>query len=123
MSYQVDRFLAAVSVLAGHGHIKQRLMKAYEDHLVDINDDELPRALKEQFAELKQQMYRVTPLNGEGPICASVRKMSIDEASDCAAMVVGLYDELARRRQVVDAALPGDGQDRVNVPPFLIKSN
>ena len=42
MSYHVDRFFAAVSVLAGHGHIKQRLIKAYEDHLDEISEDELP---------------------------------------------------------------------------------
>jgi hypothetical protein len=32
MSYHVDRFYAAVSVLSGHGHIKQRLIKAYEEN-------------------------------------------------------------------------------------------
>lgn len=123
MSYQVDRFLAAVSVLAGHGHIKQRLIRAFEENLADINEDELPIALKEQFSDLKQQMYRVSPLNGEGPICASVRKMSIDEASDCAVAVVALYDELARRSDPVEAAVATDGQDRASVPPFLVKSS
>jgi hypothetical protein len=123
MSYHVDRFLAAVSVLAGHGHIKQRLIKAYEDNLVDINEDELPITLKEPFADLKQQMHRVSPLNGEGPICASVRKMSIDQASDCAATVVSLYDELARRSEHAEVTLPSEGQERLGVPPFLVKSN
>ena len=123
MSYHVDRFLAAVSVLAGHGHIKQRLIKAYEDHLDDINEAELPITLKEPFTDLKQQMHRVSPLNGEGPICASVRKMSIDEASECAAVVVSLYDELARRTEHTDVTLSGEGQERVGVPPFLVKSN
>ena len=33
MTYPVDSFHAAASVLVGHGHIKQRLMKAFEDHL------------------------------------------------------------------------------------------
>jgi len=78
MSYHVDRFFAALSVLAGHGHIKQRLIRAYEDNLAEINEDELPVTAKQTFADLKQQMYRVSPLNGEGPICASVRKMSVD---------------------------------------------
>ena len=123
MSYHVDRFLAAVSVLAGHGHIKQRLIKAYEDNLVDINEEELPITLKEPFADLKQLMHRVSPLNGEGPICASVRKMSIEEASDCAAVVVSLYDELARRSEHAEVSLSGEGQERVGVPPFLVKSN
>ena len=123
MSYHVDRFLAAVSVLAGHGHIKQRLIKAYEDNLSDINEDELPIALKEPFTDLKQQMHRVSPLNGEGPICASVRKMSVFEASDCAALVVSLFNELARSTEHADLALTRDDEERVSVPPFLVKTN
>ena len=77
MTNHVERFHAALTVLAGHGHIKQRLIKAYEENLVDINDDELPITLKQPFADLRLQMHSVSPLNGEGPICASVRKMSI----------------------------------------------
>ena len=123
MSYHVDRFFAAVSVLAGHGHIKQRLIKAYEDYLVDVSEDELPIAAKQAFSDLKHQMYRVTPLNGEGPICASVRKMSVDEASECAACIVLLYGEIVTLREGGQGALPLDSQERVGVPPFLVKSN
>ena len=123
MSYHVDRFFAAVSVLAGHGHIKQRLIKAYEDHLVDISEDELPIAAKQTFTDLKHQMYRVLPSNGEGPICASVRKMSVNEASECAANVVALYSEVVSPKDGGQGALPLDSQERVGVPPFLVKSN
>jgi len=123
MSYHLDSFFAAVSVLAGHGHIKQRLIRAYEDNLVDISEDELPASLRRHFVELKQQMYRVSPLNGEGPICASVRKMSIDEAAQCAISVVGLYSEIASLSDSVPHALPLDSDERVGVPPFLVKSN
>ena len=123
MSYHVDRFYAAVSVLAGHGHIKQRLIKAFEDNLVDLSEDELPIALKEPFADLRQQMHRVAPLNGEGPICASVRKMSIDEASECAVSVLALYREIATAANAGDVSLPLDDQEGDPVPPFLVKSN
>ena len=123
MSYHVDRFYAAVSVLAGHGHIKQRLIKAYEDNLGEISEDELPSSLKQTFSNLKHQMHRVSPLNGEGPICASVRKMSVDEASECAVSVVSLYGELLRLNDGADVALPLDGQEPEVVPPFLVKSN
>ena len=123
MSYHVDRFYAAVSVLAGHGHIKQRLIRAFEDNLVDVSEDELPIALKEPFADLKQQMYRVAPLNGEGPICASVRKMSIDEASECAVSILALYREVASAANTGDASLPLEGQEGEPVPPFLVKSS
>ena len=123
MSYHVDHFYAAVSVLAGHGHIKQRLIKAYEDNLRDISEDELPIALKQTFSDLKHQMHRVSPLNGEGPICASVRKMSVDEAAECAVSVVSMYSEIARLEDTNAAAMPLDGDDKKVVPPFLVKSN
>ena len=123
MSYHVDRFYAAVSALASHGHIKQRLIKAYEDNLGEISEDELPVSLKQTFSDLKHQMHRVSPLNGEGPICASVRKMSVEEASDCAASVVSMYAEISRLSDVGQAALLTDADDGKVVPPFLVKSN
>ena len=123
MSYHVDHFFAAVSVLAGHGHIKQRLMKAYEDHLTEISEDELPVAAKQAFADLKHSIYSVTPLKGESPISASVRKMSVGEASECAASVVTVYGEIVRYRDGAQASLPLDRKDQVGVPPFLVKSN
>jgi hypothetical protein len=123
MSYHVESLYAAVSVLVGHGHIKQRLIKAFEENLVDIGEDELPVAAKQTFSDLKHQMNRVTPLNGEGAICASVRKMSVDEAVECAGMLVALYGEVARLGDGGQVLLPLEGNDTKVVPPFLIKSN
>jgi len=121
MTYHVDRFYAAVSVLAGDGHIKQRLMRAYQDNLDDILEDELPRQLKKPFSKLRSRMHHVAPLNGEGPICASVRKMSVHEASDCAVSVVSLYGEIIRQAGDLQDPLPLQG-DPDSVPPFLVKS-
>jgi hypothetical protein len=122
MTDHLDRFHAALTVLAGHGHIKQRLIKAFEDNLAEIHEDELPIAMKQSFADLRHEMHRVTPLNGEGPICASVRKMSLDEASEIAGRIVGLYGEIARRRDDLQASLPLADGDETRVPPFLVKS-
>ncbi|MGI9271995.1 MAG: hypothetical protein ACR2QT_09490 [Woeseiaceae bacterium] len=122
MSYHVDRFYAAVSVLASHGHIKQRLMKAYEEHLDGICEDELPDAIRESFVDLQRDMHRVAPLNGEGPICASVRKMSPEEAGDCAVSVVTMYREMIRFSDSAQTDLPLDQENQKPVPPFLIKS-
>jgi hypothetical protein len=122
MSYHVDRFFTAVSVLAGHGHIKQRLIKAFEESLADISADELPVSMKQTFADLKHQMHQVTPLNGEGPVRASVRKMSAADATDCAVSIVALYGELSRLGDGGQVTLPFDGGEKP-VPPFLVKSN
>jgi len=123
MTNQVDCLHAALTVLAGHGHIKQRLIKAYEENLADINEDELPISMKQLFADLRQQMYCVSPLNGEGAICASVRKMSFDEASECAASIVTMFGEISRTQDDTQVALPLDEIAEARVPPFLIKTN
>ena len=122
MLYNVDRFYAAISVLAGHGHIKQRLMRAYEENLVEIADEDLPVAVKQAFADIRHQMHRVTPLKGESPVCASVRKMSPVEASECAVSIVSMYSELLRQANGGQGALPLAQDERPGVPPFLIKS-
>lgn len=124
MTYHDDRFFAAVSVLAGHGHIKQRLIRAYEENLADINDDELPIALQRSFADLKHQLYRVTPLKGEGPVCASVRKMSVGDAGECALAIVTLHREIvACRNSQSENVVPLESEESSPVPPFLVKSN
>jgi hypothetical protein len=122
MTDHLDSFHAALTVLAGHGHIKQRLIKAYEENLVEIHEDELPITMKQSFVDLRLEMHRVTPLNGEGPICASVRKMSLDEASECAGRIVTLYGEIIRLRDDLQTSLPLNDGEEVRVPPFLIKS-
>jgi len=122
MTDHLDRFHAALTVLAGHGHIKQRLIRAFDEFLVDIHEDELPIAMKQSFVDLRREMHRVTPLNGEGPICASVRKMSLAEASEIAGRIVTLYGEIARRRDDTQTSLPLAETEETRVPPFLVKT-
>jgi hypothetical protein len=120
MANLVDRFYAAVTVLTSHGHIKQRLIDAYVDNLSTTDEDELPRDLRERFGDLNARIHAVSPLNGEGTVCASVRKMSIYEASECAHEILALYADLARRADDLPESMgPGDKAD---VPPFLVKS-
>lgn len=122
MTNHVDRFHAALTILAGHGHIKQRLIKACEDHLNDIHEDELPIATREAFADLRRALHRVSPLNGESAVCASVRKMSPADASECASQVVALFAELTRTPDIGSVTVPLDEAETPRVPPFLIKS-
>lgn len=122
MTDHVDRFHAALLVLAGHGHVKQRLIKAFEDHLAEIHEDELPIAMRQSFADLRYEMQRVAPLNGEGPICASVRKMSLQEASECAGRIVSLFGEISRNSADGQNALLLGDEEEIRVPPFLVKT-
>lgn len=122
MTNHVDRFYAALTVLAGHGHIKQRLITAYEENLLELQEDDLPIACKQAFADLRHQMSGVAPANGEGPICASVRKMSVDEASECGRSIVALYKDIVRVDDDAQATLALADGDETRVPPFLVKS-
>ncbi len=120
-SRHVNRFYAAVSVLAGHGRIKQRLVKAYEENLAVIEDEDLPIAVKQSFADLRHMMNRVDPVKREGRICASVRKMSVEEADECAHKIIDLYADMIRYTDNPQEPLPMQIGDQPAVPPVLLK--
>jgi len=122
MTYPVDSFHAAASVLVGHGHIKQRLMKAYEDYLDAIDEAEVPERRRPAFIEVQKAMHRVAPQNGEGSICASVRKMSPVEAGDCAITILSIYREMLREGDDGSPELKVINESGEAVPAFLMKS-
>jgi len=68
-------------------------------------------------------MSGVDPLNGEGRIRATVRKMSIIEADECAQMMINLYTDMVRFEDLSQETLTLNIGDNAVVPPFLIKSN
>ena len=119
MYNHVNRFYAAVLVLAGPGRIKQRLVKAYEENLAVIEDEDLPIAVKQSFADLRHMMNRVDPvMKWEGRIRASVRKMSVDEADECAHKMIDLYRDMIRYS--VNAQEPLPIGDQPTGAPFLV---
>lgn len=123
MSHHLECFRAALSALAGHGHIKQRLIEAFDQNLRDLDESTLPLTVREPFADLRLAMSQVAPLNGEGPVCASVRKMSIDEADDCAHKLVDLYADVIRAAVAeVEEPAPLPVESTVEVPAMLLKS-
>jgi hypothetical protein len=118
----VQRFLTAVKVMAGNGHVKQRLIQAYEENLQDIACDDLPVAARQAYSDLRAMMQTVAPLNGEGPIRATVRKMSVHDADRCARLMVDLLAEIVRHSDSGQERLPLHPEERTIVPPFLVKS-
>ena len=122
MSNHVHRFYAAVSVMAGHGNIKQRLIQAFEENLAVIDADDLPIVIQESFADLQQMLSQVAPLNGEGRIRASVRKMSVSEADKCAQKLLDIYADIIRFADCVEESLPPKSGKKSSIPPFLVKS-
>jgi hypothetical protein len=76
--------------------IKQRLICAYRRHLAAIPEEQLPSDVRESFAQIVRNLCGVQPLRGEDAVAASVRKMSNQEADDCAAMIVELFGRMSR---------------------------
>jgi len=71
--------------------IKQRLVNAYRRHLISLPDDQLSDEAREMFGQVMKTLHGVQPQKGEDAVAASVRKMSIQEADDCAAHIVEIF--------------------------------
>jgi hypothetical protein len=71
--------------------IKQRLVCAYRRYLAVLPENEIPAEVRESYAHLTRSLCGVQPLRGEDAVAASVRKMSNQEADDCAAQIVELF--------------------------------
>ena len=86
---------AAVS-LARAGSIKDRLEEAFRSHLAEVNTDELPESLRQQFRVCHDALIRERPQPGEDAVRATVRKLSGSEADELACFVVRLYGAYVR---------------------------
>jgi hypothetical protein len=116
MQHYVDRFYSAILVLVGDGHIKKRLVAAYADNIEGIDVSDLPAELKSDFLDLDDELHSVPPQSDEGAVCATVRKMSGEEASGCARRLLAMYAELLTWRDEQDDQLS------VESPPLPLKS-
>jgi hypothetical protein len=76
--------------------IKQRLICADRRHLMSIPEDQLPAEVRGSFAQVMGSLRGVQPLRGEDAVAASVRKMSNQEADDCAALIVEIFGITSR---------------------------
>jgi hypothetical protein len=97
MSSAWENFFAATVVLASAGPIKHRLTEAFRLHLADLEEEELPKEIREEFSSITTYISRVKPLRGETAIQATVRKMSDLEAGRMAVRIVNLLGVVARQ--------------------------
>ncbi len=96
-----EKFRQATLALVGPGSIKQRLAGAFNTNLIDITAEELPEELQDEFCRLSEKMAEVPPIGDEGPVLATVRKMSRDEADRCAVRILSMYETLARSQMAI----------------------
>jgi hypothetical protein len=76
--------------------IKQRLVCAYRRHLSSLAEDQVPAEIRPTFAQVMRSLCGVQPLRGEDAVAASVRKMSNQEADDCATQIVEMFDLMCK---------------------------
>ncbi|HWK33743.1 MAG TPA: hypothetical protein VNR51_08700, partial [Hyphomicrobium sp.] len=65
MSSAWENFFAATVVLASAGPIKHRLVEAFRKHLAGLEEDELPREIRDEFSTLSTALCCVRPMKGE----------------------------------------------------------
>jgi hypothetical protein len=120
MSLILERFESAVHILIGDGPIKQRLARAYIEHLEDLQQVDLPVANKSRFAELHGKLHGVPAVGSIGCVQASVRKMSPDEATRHAKTVLKLYTELVALQHGPKAHNEGALRPAESPPRYLV---
>ncbi len=76
--------------------IKQRLIAAYRRHLTSVVEEQLPAEVRASFSQVMRSLSLVQPQRGEDAVAASVRKMSSQEADDCAALIVEVFGAMCR---------------------------
>jgi len=76
--------------------IKQRLVAAYRRHLVSVKDEQLPGEVRESFAYVMNSLKIADPLPHEDAVAASVRKMSVPEAEECATLIIEILSVVCR---------------------------
>jgi hypothetical protein len=96
MSTTWEQLEGAALSLARAGSIKDRLAEAFRSHLAEVNADELPESLRQQFRVCHDTLIRERPQPGEDAVRATVRKLSGSEADELASFVVRLYGAYVR---------------------------
>jgi hypothetical protein len=91
-----DCFHFATLELVRSAPIKQRLICAYRRHLSSLPEDQVPGEARESFGQVLRSLRGVQPLRGEDAVAASVRKMSNQEADECASLIVEIFGLMCR---------------------------
>jgi hypothetical protein len=86
--------------------IKQRLICAYRRHLALLPEDQLSGDVRESFGQVMRCLRGVQPLRGEDAVAASVRKMSNQEADECAALIVEIFGLMSRDHATLNRPNP-----------------
>jgi hypothetical protein len=100
MSTAWECFHFATLELVRSTPIKQRLVCAYRRYLSSLPAEEVPIEVRESYGQVMRSLCGVQPLRGEDAVAASVRKMSNQEADECAAPIVEIFGLMCKPQHI-----------------------
>lgn len=92
-NYTWEKLYTAILTLAsGQFSLQERLADAYISSLIRLRSGDLPRGLRDEFAQLGKRLTCVAPEGDEGSVYATVRAMDTETARMLAEKIVSIYD-------------------------------
>jgi len=91
-------FQAAVESLVGEGPVKFRLGQAFENHLLGLDEAELPPGVRDEFNRLHEALHQMKPIGPQSCISATIQKMSSSEAARHALTIFSMHLSLEGRK-------------------------
>jgi hypothetical protein len=115
-----DCLVAAVTALAGHGALKDRIIAAWSAHLESLDPLLLPEDVRAEFILLGALLHGARALPGDTALRASVRKLSHVESWHCASFLVRAL--ASTTAQATRAALESEaGRNEESAPITLLR--
>jgi hypothetical protein len=90
-----ERLESAAMIMAGSEAIKDRLFRAWSQHLADLQARDFPRDLRDGFVEIQAALCRERALAGDTVLKASLRKLSVADSTRFATLIVRAYGHVA----------------------------
>src|SRR4051794_8107357 len=97
MMYARDRFYEAVAdMVSSEQPLASRLADAaYNSDIMNLQEDDLPKDLREEFKNIKQQLTAAEATGEESPAQVIARVISQEDAHDLARRIAFLYGAIA----------------------------
>jgi hypothetical protein len=101
-----ERLESAAMIIAGSEAIKDRLCRAWSLHLADLQPRDFPRELRDDFVAIQNALRRERALAGDTVLKASLRKLSLAEATRFATLIVHAYGKVAILKSAQEQLMP-----------------
>lgn len=93
---------AAVEILVTDGPIKLRLARAYESHLEEFAETDLPASIRENFCKLHSALHKGNPIGRQNALHATIAKMSATEVSSHCVGILAMLVAVNQQKKRTD---------------------